>query len=324
MLRCESPDGTVIVKAYQDTPEVVAAFANEAAALELGVGPDLLIVDSAARIIVMADLGSGPSLGDLLYGDDGSAAADGLIAWAATLGKLAADTAHRRKEFDELRARHGTEHPEILGVAWFHEVLAELPAVFAAVGVEQATGFDAEVATLLDDRYYALSPGDACAGNNMITAAGLRLLDFEYAGYRPVFLDAAYCRVPFPTCWDVRRLPPTLATQAEETYRTEIVRAHPDLAEDAIWHHGVRGAAVAWALINTTALPAAAEKDTYRGPPERAPTWRQLLLHRWETLAAIDDLPAIGETARRLLSATESWNTPPLSGYPALSGHEQV
>jgi hypothetical protein len=320
VLRCRSSNGSVVVKAYRDSPDAVVTYTNEAAGLTFGGGPELLAIDQPERVLVMADLGTAPTLADLLLGADFDAACDGLITWAVALGRLAADTADRRDEFDLIRSRFDTGEPEILGVDWLAESFEYLPEAVAAVDVKTATGFDDELASLLDNRYYAFSPGDTCPDNNLMTDRGMRLLDFEGAGFRPVFLDAAYCRVPFPTCWCVFRLPPTLATAAEEAYRAEIVRAYPDLADDARWHRGVLGATVAWALLNTTMLPEAVKKDWRRGSPSRpSPTWRQLLRHRWETLSTIAELPAIAETARRLTAATDKWGTPALPGYPAFA-----
>lgn len=318
VLRCTTPDGSVIVKAYRPQSDALAAFTHESAALRLGAGPELVGIDPSARVIVMADLGTAPSLADVLVGEDQTAASNALIGWAIALGGLAADTIDRREEFETLRKHYDTGRPGILDIRWLTEELTALPDAIAAVGVKPPAGFAAEIATLLDDRYPALSPGDACPDNNLITADGIRLIDFEGAGYRPVFLDAAYLRVPFPTCWCVFRLPAGLAKRAEESYRAEVARAYPDLADDSLWEPAVRGASIAWLLWTTAVLPSIAEEDARRGPPDRlSPTWRQLLRHRWQALAAVDEYPAIGETARKLLSATDSWDAPPLPAYPA-------
>ena len=69
------------------------------------------------------------------------------------------------------------------------------------MGVQAAEGFEVEVSGLMATEFLAFSPGDTCPGNALVTDGGIRLLDFEGASFRPVFLDAAYFRVPFPTCW---------------------------------------------------------------------------------------------------------------------------
>lgn len=317
VLRCQSRIGSVVVKAFRDRPDALAAYANEAAALSLGVGPDLLAIDRSRRVLVMEDLGVAPSLVDLLLGNDSVAARNGLVSWAAAVGRLAADTVDRHDEFDTLRERFDTGQSTILGVDRIIERLQHLPAAFAAVNVDAAPGLDAELSGLLGHEYLAFSPGDTCPGNNLMTGEGIRLLDFEGASYRPVFLDAAYLRVPFPTCWCMFRLPSAVAAEAEQAYRTEVIRAYPNLSKDGLWHRGVAGATVAWDLYNTTMIPEVLTGDLKRHPSLPAPTWRQLLRHRWATVATIIELPATAETARRLLAATDTWDTPPLPGYLA-------
>lgn len=116
VLRCTTPDGSVIVKAYKPQSDALAAFTHESAALRLGAGPELDGIDPSARVIVMADLGTAPSLADMLVDvlvdEDQTAASNALIGWAIALGKLAADTIDRREEFETLRKRYDTGRPE--------------------------------------------------------------------------------------------------------------------------------------------------------------------------------------------------------------------
>ena len=71
VLRCRRPDGaTVVVKSYKRTAAGAESFTAEAAGLaftsESGTGPRLLAASYQARLVVMSDLGSGPSLADVL------------------------------------------------------------------------------------------------------------------------------------------------------------------------------------------------------------------------------------------------------------------
>ena len=92
------------------------------------------------------------------------------------------------------------------------------------------------------------SPGDICPDNNLLTAAGVRFLDFEASGFHSVFLDAAYLRMPFSTCWCVFALPSGLGAAAEARYREQVCGIWPRLAEDAVWLPGVRRAVAAWTM----------------------------------------------------------------------------
>jgi hypothetical protein len=100
VLRCQQPDGgSVIVKAYPDSREGRESFAAEAAGLALtggtGLGPELLAASPAERLIVMTDLGSWPSLADVLLGGSAGAAEEALLSWPRACGELAAATAGR-------------------------------------------------------------------------------------------------------------------------------------------------------------------------------------------------------------------------------------
>jgi aminoglycoside/choline kinase family phosphotransferase len=70
VLRCRAGDGnTVVVKAFADRPDALACFTAEAAGLRLtGHGPRLLASDVDTAVLVLADLGTAPSLADVLLG----------------------------------------------------------------------------------------------------------------------------------------------------------------------------------------------------------------------------------------------------------------
>ena len=98
MLRCRTPSGPVVVKKYPDGSS--AAFAREVAGLTaLDHTPDLLAVDREHGLVVMSDLGTGPTLADLLLGDDRAAAWAGALEWVEAL----ADTLGRSRRHDVRR-----------------------------------------------------------------------------------------------------------------------------------------------------------------------------------------------------------------------------
>lgn len=136
----------------------------------------------------MADLGVAPSLADRLLGSSAAAADRALLDWVFALGRLAATTRGRE---------------------------AELTALLPALGLAPPPGLqddlDKVLAATAPQRYPVFSPGDICPDNTLLTGHGLQLVDFEGAGYHSVFLDAAYLRMPFATCWCVFRLLAELA-----------------------------------------------------------------------------------------------------------------
>ena len=173
------------------------------------------------------------------------------------------------------------------------------------------------------------SPGDICPDNNLLTTGGVRFVDYESAGFHPAFLDAAYLRMPFSTCWCVFRLPDGMAARAERVYRELVSAVHPELASDDVWLPGVRLAVAAWSLHAMTYLldrSLIADMSMIDDGRE-APTKRQLLRYRWQQLiaelepadgaAGEPELRALGALARQLLARTEHWHVPELPLYPA-------
>lgn len=331
VLRCVLPDGgTVVVKAYPPTEAGRLGWAAEAAGLEFiaampsgGSGPRLLGVDREVPLVVMSDLGSAPSLADLLLGSSQAAAARAWLDWAATCGRLAAASAGCQDQFIRIRGQYG-DGPDS---RWLPDYVRRAADLVVPLGLEVPAGLAADLADVVagcEHGYQVFSPGDICPDNNLVTAAGIRFVDFESAEFHSVFLDAAYLRMPFSTCWCVLRMPPGLAAAGESAYRREVAAAFPDLAANAVWEAGVLRACVAWTihamsyLLDRAVSGDASMNDDVAAAPGR----RQLLRYRWQTLGdqlrVAGELPALAELMRRLLAATEHWRVPALPGYPAL------
>jgi len=337
VLRCRrAGGGTVVLKSYPRTADGADHLAAEAAGLAFtsgaGVGPDLLAVDRTARLIVMTDLGDGPSLADLLLGESAESARTALLDWALACGRLAARTAGRQRELAGLRNAYAADPAAGAGRGaghWLERRIREAPDLLARLGFEPPAGLgddlDVIAALLGPGGPEVFSPGDICPDNNLVTPRGVRFLDYENAEFHSAFLDAAYLRMPFSSCWCVFRLPAALAGPAEAAYRAEVGAVFPAAAGDNAWHPGVRLAMAAWTLHATTHLlgksvAADAPMHSGRGP---APTARQLLRYRWrrlrDELAASGDLPAVTGLMDSLLAATRDWRVPDLPVYPAFS-----
>jgi hypothetical protein len=197
----------------------------------------------------------------------------------------------------------------------------------APLGMAAPAGLEADLAdavTVLDSGYQVFSPGDICPDNNLITADGVRFVDFESAGFHSVFLDAAYLRMPFSSCWCVLRMPAWLTAAGEKAYRAEVAAVFGDLKSDAVWEAGLLRARAAWTLHAMSYLldRAVRSEESMNEPVAAAPGRRQLLRYRWQMLAdalsAADEMPALRELMSGLLAATEHWQAPGLPLYPAL------
>ena len=323
----------MIVKTYPPTAEGTSSFAAEAAGLELASGselaPELLAADPDLQAVVMTDLGEGGSLADALLGelpDSAAAARSVLLDWAAACGKLSVATSTRRREFDSLTARYLAGRPDERHVAGLRDRVLGAADQAAKVGVSAPAGLGAELAQVASavesDRFAVFSPGDICPDNNLLTPDGIRFIDFEEAGFHSAFLDAAYIRMPFSTCWCVFRFPAELAAAAEDAYRAQASLVWPDLADDAVWRPGMRLAVAAWTLSSTSwLLRRAMAADVPMNPAAASPHTRQLMRYRWQALTAelepAGELPAVTELVRSLLAATTDWHAEELPLYPA-------
>jgi len=340
VLRCWTPgDGTVVVKTYPDSAEGRDGFAAEAAGLALtaaaGAGPRLLAASQRDRLIVMTDVGSGPSLADLLLGGQPEAARSALIGWSRACGELAAAMTGRESELAALVAEHRGRQGSGPAGHWLERRIKEIPQILAELCLPVPGGLDAdlaEVATIVRSRQYQVfSPGDICPDNNLLTPQhGVVFVDYESAEFHSAFLDAAYLRMPFSSCWCVFRLPEDLRRSAEAVYRGLVSQIHPDLASDAVWQAGVRRAVAAWTLHAMTYLldkALLADRPTI-DDGRAAPTKRQLLRYRWRQLLdelapvsgaspGIPEFPALSALASELLARTEHWQVPELPVYPA-------
>jgi hypothetical protein len=331
VLRCrDAADGTVIVKAYPLTAAGASSFAAEAAGLQIATGsgltPDFLAVDAGRRTLVMSDLGTGRSMADDLLGDSAETARAALLEWADACGRLSVAARTRRAAFEWAQSRYRAGQPdERHSVGLAGRVLAAADAA-ASIGVSLPAGLHADVervaAAVTGDTHVVFSPGDICPDNNLQTGDGIRFIDFEEAGFQSAFLDAAYIRMPFSTCWCVFRFPAELSAAAEAAYRAQACLVWPDLVDDAVWAPGMRLAVAAWTLSSTSVLLRRSQlADEPMNPEAESPHARQLIRYRWQTLAAelepAGELNSVATLMRSLLAATTDWQAPELPLYAA-------
>jgi hypothetical protein len=332
VLRCRdvTARSTVVLKTYPPTAEGASCFAAEAAGLEVANGtgdaPVFLGADARHQLVVMSDLGDGRSLADVLLTGSAAQARTALLDWSAACGRLSVVTNAHRSAFDALTARYLAGRPDERHLAGLPGRVLAAPENAAKVGVPAPEGLAGELAEVAAaaaaDWYAVFSPGDICPDNNLVTSAGVKFVDFEEAGFHPVFLDAAYITMPFSTCWCVFRFPPELSAGAEAAYREEVSAVWPDLADDAVWQPGMRRAVAAWTLSSTSwLLRRSLAADVPMNSEQPSPHTRQLMRYRWQSLLRelepAGDLPAVAALVRSLLAATAGWQAPELPLYPA-------
>ncbi len=330
-MRGGSGERTIIVKQSVpppwEKPEAQAVSLDRLGPLFLdavaaGRGHAPAVLASADRLIVLEDLGDGPTLVEpLLRGSAGEAEA-ALLALARRLGRLHADTVGLRARFDalqtslwpgsELRIRRFFERVDTV----LDSIEQRLPDV--RFPREEC----AAVAAALADPgpFLAYTHGDPCPDNVFLVNGEARLIDFEHGRFGHALIDGVYVRMAFPTCWCAGRSPDDVVARCEAAYRAELARRVPPAADDAIYFRALTEAAAAWLIARLDwLLPSALDGPSLWGISDG----RARLLNDLDVFAALAErsgaLPAFRDFAGALRRDLERrWpETTPLALYPA-------
>jgi len=326
---------TLVVKRYAEPAG--EAFVREAVSYQLftaltveeRMSPELYAHDGNAGLIVIEDMGRAPTLADKLLGDDARGAERALLSWARSLGRLHATTAGREPDFDALMRRLSAGR--IKGdplAANGPAAIEKLPELLADVlGVHTpAHVFERAERTrwlLATSRHRGFSPSDLCPDNNLITSRGVRFLDFEGGCVRNIMLDAAYLRVPFPSCWCAFALPAGMTDAMFAAWRAEVRIMWPDLADDAVVLPRMLDAQLFWVWASTFwFLPRPGEPDKPLDSHLPSPMRSVSLAARWRHLveeAKRAGADSIVEHAQTVVDALERKYGPELTlpMYPA-------
>jgi hypothetical protein len=288
---------------------------NEWASLQLledvtrGVSPAPRFYGGARTegLIVMEDMGKGESTLDALLSDNPGRAEDMLIAWARAVGEMHALTVGQEEKFRRYRNALGPTWKRESKTSQKRRLSQKFDQACDAIGVKPRRGYKGEIERVaeviaLPGLFAAFSPGDTCLDNCMKVGSKLRLLDFEFGGFRHALLDAAYLRILLPTCWGVNQIPKDVMRRAEAAYRGELVKGCPEAKDEATFTHALVEACAFW-LIETFAawfMPRILKEDWRWG----IASVRQRVLVRFncfaEAAAEFAHLEAIGATIREL------------------------
>lgn len=326
--------GSVVVKRFVPQPpgsRAAMGYAREKVGLaHLPGAPRLLACDERTQTLVMEDLGTSPTLADVLLGEDADTAYHQVLAWAAALGRTL-------RSDPELLAVATSE----LGgaVAQDREVRRDYPRSGLArlrevAGVRSAGAATAEILDAVerleeDTGRHVLAPGDTCPDNALVTPDGIRFLDLEGAGVRHAAYEAAYAAEPFSTCWCVFTPPPGLTRSMLAAFTAGTEPQLPGLAEDPAWPRQVRVAVAAWVLSGTLWLLDGAVADRTMAPSGRVgPPFRALLVSRWRWVVreCAEELPDVAAACEEALTwGLRTWRdgrSLDLPGYPAFATEE--
>jgi hypothetical protein len=324
VLRCRAESGgSVVVKRFKPGHELgwvewaSLAFLAELAAAR-GVVPRFLSGDVAGRFVVVEDLGGSESLDDVLAKGDAARARRTLRALAAAYGRLHAATIGAEARFERIRERlPGADAParEREAAAWLG-ARARVEAWFAATEVAPH-GLDGAMATVAAT-YRAPGPwltfthGDPAPSNNHVAGGEVRLLDFEYGGFRHALYDL--------TAWDVLcPLPAPLVAEMRDAHRETIAPVLPAESYDQEWHAMVAYRAMA---MLTWVEPGVAADAPWHGDWTKRQAVLVAALRLSRAAAEHRALAAVAPAASALADAlAERWPAAaadPLPRWPAL------
>lgn len=220
--------------------------------LKIGLAPEYLAVADDNEVLVMTDLGAGPSVEDLLLGPDPHAATAGLVALARTTGVLHGAA---RSAIDAPLTVSAQRHlrdplgmwPELRQSVTEHGFSAPAAAVS-----EDVSALDTALNSV---EFLSLGHGDLTPNNGVLVDDGARLVDFEGAGFRHIGLDAACLRLPFPHYGRWAVLPADVLAQMDRAYREEMVKAFPAASDDKEYEGAMAAGCAVWAIIRAHRLP---------------------------------------------------------------------
>jgi hypothetical protein len=329
-VRATAPDGTrstLVVKRFLAAGE---GWVRESAALSVlpsAVRAARVVAASAAPpVLITDDLGAGGSVADALLGNDPALAGDAVVGWAQAIATLHVATRASRDVFRAALAERQGDLPvgESRMSVDLDDAVRVLDRECGSLGVRVPAGAFDELRglgkRLGGSGAAALTPADTCPDNNVATATGLALIDFEGAQWRHIAWDVAYLLVPWPTCWCSWRIPDGVAERALAAYRGIAAKGFPELA-DAGFDADVEAAVVGWALLSTSwFIDNALGSDPQLNPDKPTPNRRAMILHRLDRAARSVEVPALAELAGAIAGELRHrWGDVPLAYAPAFA-----
>jgi hypothetical protein len=280
--------------------------------------------DRNLGLIILEDIQHRNSLVEPLLANDRDRAEQALIQYATCLGQLHTDTLGKAAEFKKL---FQTIAPNVkptratVNIQKHQLMLENLEIQFDSNWLSDLETINESVDN--PGEFLAYIHGDACPDNVLDTGEKLRLIDFETGHFGHAFIDVAYGRMMFPSCWCANRLPDSIVQQMEKTYRAILCQHCVAAEDDQIFKTALSNTCGFWLLATLTRhFEDALEKDSDFG----ISTTRQRILARLEafisTSQEFNQLTGLCDTSSQLLDLLrQRWSeTHSLPLYPAFQG----
>jgi hypothetical protein len=321
-------------------------FLNELASLnflhecEIGCGPRLYASDADQRMMIVEDLGQGPSLQDVLMSGEAATGTFHLTALGGMLGRIQEATSHRSDAFTVMQATLGVSSALCGGSMDVRNLIPLLHECLDALSVAPNEGFDGAVAVvgeamIEDPRWRTFAHFDAGPHNCITRGRTLKLIDFEFAGLGNGLIDLVGARMAFPVAYHGRRVPEVVVDALESNYRVERLASVPAAGDDTFFRTELARACAHWALTKLWGFWKDYLRDRLKeGPayddqedrgPQRAAYFRQMiftyLLSFVETARQWDVLPELRSILARVMDRLRiHWpDLAPWPFYPAFA-----
>ncbi|HCH09869.1 MAG TPA: hypothetical protein DEW32_11805 [Dehalococcoidia bacterium] len=154
---------------------------------ETTFAPNVICGDIDSRLIVTEEIANAESLVEPILGGDSDKAEQSLISFARFLGKMHATTAGKSQDFERHLSHVGEPGPNY--GEYRRLILANLKSVLDHLELSPTPSFHDEVEPVLDAMlntgpFLSFVHGDPCPDNVLISGSGIRLIDFENAGFK--------------------------------------------------------------------------------------------------------------------------------------------
>ena len=171
---------------------------------ETTFAPNVICGDIDSRLIVTEGIANAERLVEPILGEDSDKAEQSLISFARFLGKMHATTAGKSQDFERHLSNVGEPGPN--DGEHRRRILAHLKWVLDHLELSPTPSFHDEVEHVLDAMlntgpFLSFVHGDPCPDNVLISGSGIRLIDFENAGFKHALIEGVYGRLMFPSCW---------------------------------------------------------------------------------------------------------------------------
>lgn len=278
LLRCgvdgvRGTPGSVILKqvttaefTHRDENEISHRFLNEWAVLSYleelslnGPWPRLLASDRHASLLVFEDLGTHPTVEEVLLSPDEGPAEEALVALGESLGRFHSAAYGRTSRFASIRSELGGSAPRSDSTYDLRHARGALEESLKSLQITPSPAFwrelaDLEAAVHGNGPFVTLIHADAGPQNFMWAGQESMLVDFEFATVGNAMLDLVSARLGFPHSSDAHTVPLQLVDRLEGAYRLTLSRVIPQMEDDLIFQRGIVDACSHWALVRWAGL----------------------------------------------------------------------